>query len=176
MSYGSKCISDWQYEVHQTAKEKGWWDEPTPEQLEVNRKLARITLDHMVLSDHLEALRRGEQNLIIRDIDVLMSKLDSKQIDILAKIALIHSEISEAAEATIDRAYKQTGGTWTKKDGDPNNSHEISKPEGVVVEFADAVIRIMNACGGYSWSLYTAIRDKVDYNRTRPHRHGGKLA
>ena len=171
MGYGSKCISDWQHEVHQTAKDKGWWDEPTSEQLEVNRKLAQIALEHLVLSDDLEALRRGlAAPSPRRDVDTLMAKLDSKQVDVLAKIALIHSEISEAAEAVLDREYLQAGGQRLGSDG------LITKPEGVVVEFGDAVIRIMDTCGRYGWSLYTAIRDKVEYNRQRPHRHGGKLA
>ena len=49
-----------------------------------------------------------------------------------------------------------------------------TKPEGTLIELADAVIRIMDLCGKHKWDLETAIRLKHEYNKTRPHRHGGK--
>jgi NTP pyrophosphatase (non-canonical NTP hydrolase) len=50
------------------------------------------------------------------------------------------------------------------------------KPEGVAAEFADVLIRIGDFCGGFGIDLERAVREKLAYNRTRPHRHGGKLA
>ena len=49
------------------------------------------------------------------------------------------------------------------------------KPEGVVVELADVLIRIADTCKFYGMDLPYALRLKLDYNRTRAHRHGGKL-
>lgn len=79
------------------------------------------------------------------------------------QIALMHSELSEALEA------------WR----DPNASaFDVvnGKPEGWVVELADAVIRIMDTCEAHGEDLAEAIRVKMEYNRTRPYRHGGKRA
>jgi NTP pyrophosphatase (non-canonical NTP hydrolase) len=81
-------------------------------------------------------------------------------------VALIHSELSEALEE------------W--REGKPEhiyyNPNNLKKPEGVVVELADAVIRIMDYCGAQGLDLEEAIRLKVEYNKTRPYRHGGKRA
>ena len=87
-------------------------------------------------------------------------------INIPEKLALIHSEISEALEA-----YR-TGiplHEWTR-------FKLSSKPEGFGVELADAVIRIADLCGYLGLDLADMISEKHRYNKTRPQRHGGKRA
>ncbi len=82
------------------------------------------------------------------------------------KLLLIISEISEAFEE------------WRSNHGlteiyyDPQGL----KPEGVPIELADAVIRILHFCEANGINLERAIRLKMDYNKTRPFRHGGKKA
>ena len=49
-----------------------------------------------------------------------------------------------------------------------------AKPEGVAVELADCVIRILDYCGHAGIDIEEAIRIKHEYNKTRPYRHGGK--
>ena len=79
-------------------------------------------------------------------------------------LALIHSEISEALQAYRDGM--PVGNRWeTRPDG---------KPEGVAVELADAVIRIFDLCEYFGIDLEEVLWAKMDYNRTRPKRHGGK--
>lgn len=79
------------------------------------------------------------------------------------KIALIHSELSEALEAYRSgkgfSAYQGEGG----------------KPEGVPSELADVVIRVMDLCGAAGIDLEAAVSAKMAFNKTRPHRHGGKI-
>jgi len=58
-----------------------------------------------------------------------------------------------------------TGGGW----------NVTLKPEGELIELADAVIRIFDICEERGWDLGAAIEMKVGYNASRPHRHGGKL-
>lgn len=82
---------------------------------------------------------------------------------ILSKLALVHAEVSEAVECAREGQYEY----WTSESG---------KPEGMVVELADTVIRICDLCGALNLDLQSAIIAKHEYNKTRTHRHGGKLA
>lgn len=80
------------------------------------------------------------------------------------------------------------GGVCCEEDGsahcgsrpyNPNNpeapcSAQSKKPEGVAVELADCVIRILDYCGHAGIDLEEAIRIKHEYNKSRPYRHGGK--
>lgn len=80
----------------------------------------------------------------------------------LAFCALAHSEISEAVECF--------------RKNDLHIRIENGKPEGAVVELADAVISICNTCEALGLNLEEAIKVKTEYNSKRPYRHGGKLA
>lgn len=73
---------------------------------------------------------------------------------LLELICLMHCELSEAAEA------------YRKKEGDDR----------IVEEFADVLIRIFDLCGSRGWDLESAVKHKMEFNKTRPYRHGGKLA
>ena len=78
-----------------------------------------------------------------------------------AKIALCHSELSEALECL------RTGDT------EPRVT-DSGKPEGLPSELADVVIRVLDLAGWLGIDLGEAIRAKHAYNATRPYRHGGK--
>lgn len=80
---------------------------------------------------------------------------------------LVHSELSEAGEEI------RNGRGFTEIYYDLSRPN---KPEGVPIELADAVIRILDLCEDWGIDLEEAIRIKVAYNETRPIRHGGKLA
>ena len=75
--------------------------------------------------------------------------------------ALIHSEISEATEQVRE------GRLPYYEDGE-------GKPEGEAVELADAIIRIADYFGFMGWDLNDIITKKMIFNKSRPHRHGGK--
>jgi len=79
-------------------------------------------------------------------------------------IALMHTELSEAFEE-----YRKGKGV-TEVYFNPDHS----KPEGMPIELADAVIRIAQFCGQYGIDLEDAISRKMRYNETRGRRWEGK--
>lgn len=86
--------------------------------------------------------------------------------NIAGKIALIHAEISEALEEyrndNMELYYVEQG------------SFKPMKPEGFGVELADTVIRIMDLSEYLKIDLESLIKLKMEFNKTRPFRHGGK--
>lgn len=77
-------------------------------------------------------------------------------------IALMHSELSEALECI--------------RNDEPNLYQDAAgKPLGKLSEYADVIIRIFDAVGPDGAELAQAIEDKILFNRTRGHRHGGKV-
>ena len=55
-----------------------------------------------------------------------------------------------------------------------NDDFERAKPEGVAIELADCIIRILDYCGYAGIDIEEAIRIKHRYNKSRQYRHGGK--
>jgi NTP pyrophosphatase (non-canonical NTP hydrolase) len=51
---------------------------------------------------------------------------------------------------------------------------EGRKYEGMAVECADAIIRLMDLAEYEGWPVAEAIILKSEFNKSRPHRHGGK--
>lgn len=99
-------------------------------------------------------------------------------------IALCHSELSEALEEY--RNGKQPNEIYyscaehrsANEGGECYLSCEnciAGKPEGIPIELADAVIRILDMCEHEGINLAEAIREKHEFNLTRPYKHGGKV-
>jgi NTP pyrophosphatase (non-canonical NTP hydrolase) len=74
-------------------------------------------------------------------------------------IALMHSELSEALEGL--------------RHGNPPSDH-IPAFSAVEEEFADVVIRIMDHAAAKGYRVGEALEAKIAFNRSRPHKHGGK--
>lgn len=83
------------------------------------------------------------------------------------QFANFHAEISEAWEE-----YRK--GTSISE----VTTDEHGKPEGFTVELADVFIRIADTIGAYGLTdvFCLALQRKMLYNKTRPWRHGGKVA
>lgn len=77
------------------------------------------------------------------------------------KLALIHSEVSEALECVRNGEML-------------SRFRDDGKPEGFPSELADIVIRVADLAGAVGIDLSEEIAIKHAFNQTRPHRHGGK--
>ena len=142
-----ELISD----VHETAKEHGWWDKP-------QNFSTIVSLVHSELSEALE-FERNKDTLKEKRIDHLYHFTGS----------VVNEEALEDFEGT-DIIVSTTPVMSNMK------SDICRKPDGVLPELADAVIRIFDYVGHLDMSkeFIEIILEKHNFNKTRPHRHGGK--
>ena len=92
------------------------------------------------------------------DLDTLQSLVEECRIRtrfgkalVAEKLALIHSEVSEAMEASRKNLMDD----------------KLPHRKGIEVELADAVIRILDLAGALELDLAGAIQEKLMYNQTR---------
>lgn len=83
--------------------------------------------------------------------------------DVLASLMLITGEVAEASEDVRDGKME----TYLDAKG---------KPCGFPSEIADTVIRCLHLASMLKIDLAKEIATKMEYNYSRPFRHGGKLA
>lgn len=115
----------------------------------------------------------------LSDIVLLATKTATKngftESSVGEDIALMHSELSEALE---DFRNGREPNLHLYESGGVTTSAEMAgahwKPVGVPSELADVIIRIAHFAGKHNIDLDRAVREKLEFNETRPFRHGGK--
>ena len=102
-------------------------------------------------------------------------------------VALCHSELSEALEEyRAGRPMVWNACAVSDENCEPGQYHYTvhcckncgnrdQKPEGIAVEMADCLIRILDWAGKEGLDMDSIVREKMEYNKTRPYRHGGKV-
>lgn len=96
-------------------------------------------------------------------------------------VALCHSELSEALEeyraGNRIRPGQPTPMVYYSGAGYVATAPTecCKKPEGIAVEMADCLIRILDWAGKEGLDMDAIVSEKMEYNKTRPYRHGGKV-
>lgn len=85
--------------------------------------------------------------------------------------ALCHTELSEAFEVFRIRGEGGIAETEFVPDGEQGDW----KPVGIPIELADVIMRILDYSETHGINIEKALETKMAYNKTRAHRHGGKV-
>jgi hypothetical protein len=126
-----------------------------------------VALMHSELSELLEDIRDGKslcEILYEQKVEMPQTAWDQIQ-NFLAGLG-----VSAPAKErfiivlTTERAHTRPDGTVV-----------LNKPVGAPSELADVLVRVFHFCGRHKVPLARAITEKMAYNATRGHRHGGKL-
>lgn len=143
-------IKSLQKEIHKENVDAGWWDAKEPN--EATRVASAIAMMHITLSKALETVRKGgtvDFMSVYQDLDLCLNRDDSDTM--LIKLALMHSELSEAAE------YHISGG----------NDDHLTNRKGEEAELSDAVIRILDYAEKKGYNLQDTMKEKREYNKSR---------
>lgn len=150
----SVTIAEMQKQVHNLAREKGWWP-----LFNYGGNRVQEMQEDIANSEH--------------DKD---KKINFSEVNIPEKLMLMVSELGEALEH-----YRGSDGLTTWFMGDDgykhlltSNSVLVGKPDGFWIELADVIIRILDTAGAYDIDMEQLVKLKHEYNKTRPYRHGGK--
>lgn len=133
--------------AHAVNVHNGWWGN------EDSKFLLEVSEHYEGTEDELFKLPEDMKSGLKALADKLQNRNDGEL------FALMHSEISEALEAT--------------RHGNPPSDH-IPEFSGTEEEMADVVIRVMDYCEKRSLRLGEAIIAKLHFNYNRGYRHGGK--
>jgi NTP pyrophosphatase (non-canonical NTP hydrolase) len=131
-------------EIHKNAVNHGWWDN--------ERSFPEIiALCHSELSEALEEYRAGRP---------------------LVWAACIPTDIFAGCKHMTHCANEKSNLGCT--DYGKHCQYKDVKPEGIAIELADCIIRILDYCAHAGIDIDKAILMKHEYNKTRPYRHGNK--
>jgi len=136
-------------ECHEMARSKGFWN--TPNGNNIGEKLMMVVGE---CSEAHDEYRSGHA------------------------IGLIEYEHMGAEPHTYRRTRNRLeplGRPGENPDPEDSLVMQPGKPVGFPTELADVIIRTLDLASGLGIDIEEAIRIKMDYNATRPHRHGGKL-
>lgn len=143
------------------------WDDASAQIEETERQMSGLTIQDIIDRAHTNARLKGfwnEQSINMAGHQMLNQEKVAKTIP--EKLALIHSEVSEALECYREKQMV----THIQTCGD--SGAKLGKPEGFASELADIVIRVADLCGALGINLEEELRLKMEYNSTRPHMHG----
>lgn len=163
-------LEGFQERVAKWAKSKGWSDpemnDPNACPTRAEHKLAYIALRHIALSEEAEEVRKNPDSHPLPPME-FNKGTNTNEVKVLAKLALVHTEVTEAVEAV------QTHGRLPYRDPTrANAAMPAGKPEGLGPELADVIIRCFQLAGDVGIDLDRELIRKMNYNDGRSYKHG----
>jgi NTP pyrophosphatase (non-canonical NTP hydrolase) len=155
-------VAELQRESYDTACAKGWHDEDRGPVSPAVHEIALAGLRIASICDDIEAVRKGVDPQKARR-SMMLAGVNHWQARALCWLALVCTEAAEAMDDVLAERWTTT----MREDG---------KPEGIGSELADIIIRVCDTAGALGLDMEAELRAKLAYNRTRSHKHGGKLA
>lgn len=129
------------------------------------------------MNSAMDEYQKQERLLEIDDELTLVSSMEefAGVINAINEVNGWNVERSEAewailAVTEIAEAFEE----W--RNGKPLYYKVDGKPEGLAAEYADTLIRILHWFIQHDINVDEVVREKLRYNMTRGHRHGGKKA
>jgi NTP pyrophosphatase (non-canonical NTP hydrolase) len=197
-----KTISDWQKEAHALAVEKGWYEGVT-DNLSPTRIGSRLALIHGEISEALDCVSKGKMALYYSFADGSTIPgpnpitQTAAQLGAIAKPEGFPIELADVFLRLCDFA-ESMGIQMDEPFAEASYAFSVDNPESVAFELNE-LHNSLSACqwsgpghqiDGYVLSgclshlfcvaaatgvdLLAMAELKMAYNRTRPHRHGGK--
>lgn len=119
-------------------------------------------------------------NKLSKQLNAFVKKAGFDNNDVPLRIALIHSEISEAFEAfrkdkfaNLSEDQKMVIKGWVEDD-DFKDDFSARVKDSFEDELADGIIRILDLAGKRNIDIEWHIQQKMRYNETRGFKYGGK--
>lgn len=197
-------LTDMIREAGETAKEKGWWDKELSYAVSFINILAEIgearEWDSCDMSDHIPEYKGVEEELadvLIRCFDLAARVVDHRRF--LERVyTVIQNRYRGYVEAENDLSYLVSISTRVFPGGDTCIEFELFdlvtdvtklwesyRIHGNTIDFqlrilpaylAQIVIRTCAIAERHDLRLEDAVLAKMEFNKTRPYRHGGKVA
>ena len=170
-------LTELQREAHAIAKDHGWWD--------TERTFGDcIALVHSELSEALEAYRIGNIDGYVSGVaselaDVVIRVADMAEwygVDLAARIVRLSLRIQPgrgldtfgdwitACHAWLSDSFRSYG----------NESDGVDLPGTWLIGMGMLILCVHRMAAHYGIDLDAAIEAKMEYNQSRPYRHGGK--
>lgn len=158
-------VDDLQRESYETAVAKGWHDEDGKTLSGAVIHIAKQSVGVLDVAATVEGIRAGKAPIYSHPEHVLerLDALPPERLRAVAWMVLVVTEVGESVEDILNEHMT-------------TDVNLAGKPTGLGSELADIIIRVCDTAGALGIDLAAELRSKLDYNRTRSHRHGGKLA
>lgn len=156
-------------DIHDTAVEKGWWPEE-------GRNFGEV-----IANIHSEATEAWKEWVHGRGLAVTYYTIDMDKLPVNPRDHVLDQ--LAAKWARFQRYLKSDSSEFIHKPDQPSReevralvSAGILEPHGIPTELADIIIRCLDMMAAGGLDVDDVIEEKMLYNLTRAHRHGGKRA